>query len=143
MILLRIGALHWFVFVTKDVLDFLNDWGRAKQPKVSMASLLINSVPLGGPKEGNPIVCKPVAGSEGLFYFRKGKTHGEKVRVFWFYGDEGRRHIVCVRGCVKTQRRLDPGEIKLAQMARSAYAVAVSKDDLSIQDGVPALRRKQ
>lgn len=142
MVLLRIGALHWSVVVTKDVLDFLNDWSRAKQPKVSMASLLINSVPLGGPQEGNPIVCKPVPGTDGLFYFRKGKRHGEKVRVFWFYGNEGRRLVVCVRGCVKTQARLDPEEIELAQLARSAYAVAVSQDDLSIQDGMPVLRRK-
>src|SRR5215217_1904111 len=114
MELLRIGALNWSVFVTADVLLFLNDWSQAKQPKVSMTSLLVNSVPVGGPQESNPIVCKPVSGSEGLFYFRKGKSHGEKVRIFWFYGDTNRQQVVCVRGCVKTQRKLDPEDIRMA-----------------------------
>ena len=141
MNLLRIGALYWSVCVTEDLLKFLNDWSRAKQPKVNMVSFLMNSVPMGGPQESNPIVCKSVSGSDGLFYFRKGKRHGEKVRVFWFYGDDTRRQVICVWGCVKTQRRLDPEDIGIALAARKLHGVAVAKKELTIDDVVP--RRKQ
>lgn len=143
MELLQVGRLNWSVFLTEDVLMFLNDWSRAKQPKTSMTSFLINSVPTGGPQEGNLIVCKAVSGSEGLSYFRKGKSHGEKVRVFWFYGDSARKNVICVRGCVKTQRMLDPEEIRIALRKRDEYHAAVMRGALIVEDGLQFLRRKR
>ena len=144
MKLLSIGGpgRAWTVFMTKEVLEFLNDWGQAKQPKVSMTSFLLQSVPLGGPQESNPIVCKPVKGSDGLFYFRKGKRHGEKVRVFWFYGAT-RLQVVCAWGCVKTQEKLEPEDIRMANSLRGAYRTDLENGELSITDGVPLLRGKR
>lgn len=142
MNLLRIGASRWSVFVTKDLIEFFRDWGRAKQPKVNMLSLLTRSVPEDGPQEDNHIVCKPLRGSDGMFYFRKGKKHGEKVRVFWFYGDAAKRQVICVMGCVKTQRNLDPEAINIALAIRGIYWTAVENGKLIIEEGAHLLRRK-
>jgi hypothetical protein len=142
MQLLRIGGPPWYVLLSKELLLFLNDWSQAKQPKVSMMSLLNNTVPTYGPQEDNPIICKPIPGSNGIFYFRKGKARGEKVRVFWFYDDTDKRKVVCVWGCVKTQRTLRPEDIRTAQAMRTEYERSIANKSLTIEDGTLLVRRK-
>jgi hypothetical protein len=135
MKLIRLARGRWEVLVTEQVAEMLSDHRSAKAQKRAMLSLLKESVPLGGPQEGNSTVCivlKPH--SCKLAEFRKG-GRGTRIRVIWFYGDEDtRRRVVCVRAFEKNAAQTPQGEIDAAAGLRSRYFRAVASDQLTIED---------
>ena len=143
MDLILAGASRWSVLFTEQVLDELSDWGSAKGPKNAMTSLLVQSVPAHGPQEGNSTVCKPMAGSDHLYEFRKGESRGPKVRVLWFYGDPQKTKVICVRAFVKTFQKTPPEEIAAATKERERYFQAREAGTLNIVEGTHLVRRKR
>ena len=100
-----------------------------------MLSLLRESVPMNGPQEGNLTVCivfKP--GSLKLSEFRKGAHPGTKVRVIWFYGDEEKRQVVCVRAFTKNDWATPPNEIPDATALRREFFEARARGALKIDE---------
>jgi hypothetical protein len=142
MNLVRIGTGFWDVLVAEQVIEVLTDWSSAKGPKKAMLSFLRESVPLGGPQEGNRTVCKVLKpGSLKLAEFRKGERRGTKIRVIWFYGDEGTdRQIVCVRAFPKNDDETPPAEIPAAAKLRDQFFEARARGELCIED-LPGFRR--
>lgn len=142
MNLLRIGAKRWSVLITEQVLAELSNWGSAKEPKAAMVSLLTKSVPLYGPQEDNPTICKVLRGTGGLAEFRKGERRGPKVRVLWFYGDSDRTVVVCARAFVKTFEKTPLEEIGAAQFVRSSYLEALRRKAVTVEEASHLVRRK-
>jgi hypothetical protein len=142
MNLVRIGTGVWDVLVSEQVIEVLTDWSSAKGPKKAMLSFLRESVPLGGPQEGNRTVCKVLRpGSLKLAEFRKGERRGTKIRVIWFYGDEeARRQIVCVRAFPKNDEETPSAEIPEALTLRERFFAARADGALTIED-LPSFRR--
>jgi hypothetical protein len=142
MNLVRIGTGVWEVLVSGQVVEVLTDWSSAKGAKKAMLSLLRESVPLGGPQEGNRTVCKVLKPrSLKLAEFRKGERRGTKIRVIWFYGDEeARRQIVCVRAFPKNAEETPPSEISEAATLRDQFFAARADGTLTIED-LPSSRR--
>lgn len=137
MDLVRIGTGVWEVLVSGQVIDVLTDWSSAKGPKKAMLSFLRESVPLGGPQEGNRTVCKVLRpGSLKLAEFRKGERRGTKIRVIWFYGDEARRQIVCVRAFPKNDEETPPAEIPEAAALREQFFASKADGTMTIE-GLP------
>lgn len=127
---------HWTVLLSEQVVEVLTDRRSAPNPKKAMLSFLSESVPLGGPQEGNSTVCivfKPR--SLKLAEFRKGERRGTKVRVIWFYGDEStRQQVVCIRAFEKNDLHTPPGEIPAASALRLEFLEAASRNALIIED---------
>lgn len=142
MNLLCVGSRRWSVLITEQVRAELSDWGSAKEPKIAMISLLVDSLSEYGPQEGNPMICKPLHGTEGLAEFRKNKHRGPKVRVLWFYGDSDRTVIVCARAFVKTFKKTPLNEIEATEATRRAYFDALHGGNLIIEEGWHLVRRK-
>jgi hypothetical protein len=136
MKLIRLARGRWDVLVTEQVAEVLSDHSSAKGPKRAMLSLLRESIPMGGPQEGNRTVCVVFTPrSLKLAEFRKGEYRGTKIRVIWFYGDEEtRRRVVCVRAFEKNSAQTPPGEIAAATELRTLYFRAVAASQLSIED---------
>jgi hypothetical protein len=136
MNLVRIGTGSWEVLVSEQVIEVLTDWSSAKGPKKAMLSFLRESVPLGGPQEGNRTVCKVLRpGSLKLAEFRKGERRGTKIRVIWFYGDEQmRRQVVCLRAFPKNDEETPPTEIPEAVILKERFFAALAAGTLMIED---------
>jgi hypothetical protein len=135
MTLVRIGTGTWEVLVTEQVVDVLTDFRSAKGPKKAMLSFLRESVPMGGPQESNKTVCVVFnPRSLKLAEFRKGQIPGTRVRVIWFYADDNRRRVVCVRAFTKNDESTPPGEIPAASGLRDHFFLAESTGGLTIED---------
>jgi Phage derived protein Gp49-like (DUF891) len=136
MNLVRLGVGRWEVLVTEQVVEVLSDFSSAKGPKRAMLSFLHESVPMGGPQEGNRTVCKQLKpGSLKLSEFRKGQYPGTKIRVIWFYGDEATKlQIVCVRAFEKNSEETSLSEIRAAASLREQYLDARSRGSLKIEE---------
>jgi hypothetical protein len=136
MRLVRVGRGHWDVLLAEQVVDLLSDLSSARNPKLAMLGFLRESVPLGGPQEGNSTVCIVFnPRSLKLAEFRKGERRGTKIRVIWFYGDEQtRRQVVCVRAFEKNGAQTPRGEIPAASALRMQFLEEKSRNELIIED---------
>ena len=72
-------------------------------------------------------------GSLKLAEFRKGERRGTKIRVIWFYGDEARRQIVCVRAFPKNDEETPPADAE-AMALREQFFASKADGTMTIQD---------
>lgn len=141
MELLRITGRRCSILLSEQVIDVLNDWASAKEPKNAMISLLTRSVPDHGPPPVNTSACAPIG--NGIFEFRKNEKRGAKVRVLWFYGEDAKNVVVCAVAFVKTFPKTPPEDIAFTEAFREQYFNAIRTRTLHIEDGSDLLRKKK
>lgn len=141
MRLLRLGVYRWEVLaiVAEDgescaVLDFLLEPREGQQAmRRAMYSFLKETVTRHGPQEQNTEVCLRLRPHDlDLYEFRKQPKRGQKIRVLWFYDEEGCR-IVCVNGFLKTDKT-PPKKVREAIEERERYFRDKAYGDLIVED---------
>lgn len=133
MRLVQLAAGLWKVLAVLDhrgrcqVLDHLGSLGaNFDGAREKMLRLLCFQVPLQGPPQQNPRVCKCLGG--GIYEFR-GQHRGQKLRVVFFYDDN--RKVVCTNAFSKAETT-PQGELKIARDLREQYLTAKFRKELQI-----------